>query len=47
MIEEEMAKDHDAWEAVTCSDQDRYLQWEKDQAASLRKKMERQVERAA
>ena len=47
MIEDELAKNHDAWEAVTCSDQDRYLQWEKDQAASLRKKMERQVERAA
>jgi len=45
MIEDELAKNHDAWLAVTCSDQDRYLQWEKDQAASLKKKMERQMDR--
>jgi len=45
MIEDELAKNRDAWEAVTCSDQERYLQWEKDQAAYLRKKMERQMDR--
>ena len=45
MIEDELAKNHDAWDAVTCSDQERYLQWEKDQAASLKKKMERQMAR--
>ena len=45
MIEDELAKNHDAWLAVTCSDQERYLQWEKDQAAYLRKKMERQMDR--
>jgi len=46
-IDEEMAKDHDAWLTVTCSDQDRYLQWERDQKASLRQKMKRAMERKA
>jgi len=45
MIEEEMAKDHDAWLTVTISWQDRLKQWEIDQEASYRKKLERQMER--
>jgi len=46
MIESEMAKDHDAWLTVTISWQDRLKQWEIDQEASYRKKLERQMERA-
>jgi hypothetical protein len=45
LIEKELAKDKDAWEAVTLTWADRYKQWDKDQRESTNKRMERQIER--
>ena len=44
-IEEEMAKNHDAWLAVTLDGRDQLREWEMHQKTSMRKKMEREMAR--
>lgn len=44
-IEAEMAKDHDAWLAVTLDGRDQLKQWEMHQKTALRQKMEREMVR--
>tara|TARA_R100000951_G_scaffold23203_2_gene19373 strand:- start:1224 stop:1607 length:384 start_codon:yes stop_codon:yes gene_type:complete len=44
-IDEEMAKDHDAWLTVILEGRDQLKQWEMHQKTSLRQKMERDMAR--